>query len=123
MPLALPVALAYKEGLLMNLKKVRFIFFLIFFVMACGTTGTNFNSGYVEYIKNGETTKDELVKELGEPNRKGRQNKDEWWIYEYNSYKFGKNYSKDLQVIFDGKGVVKAYNFSNNFPGEKAQKN
>ncbi len=105
----------------MNLRKLNIIICLIFITIACGTTGKDFNSGYTNYIKNGETTKKELVQELGEPNRKGTQNDNEWWIYEYNSYKFGKNYSKDLQIIFDGQGVVKAYNFSSNFPGEKSQ--
>jgi hypothetical protein len=86
------------------------------FIVGCGHTGKDFNSEYTKYIKNGETTKIELIRELGEPNRKGMTNGSEWWIYEFNSYKMGESYSKDLQVTFDDQGVVKTNNFSSNFP-------
>ncbi len=99
----------------MNLKAL--IIMVLFVSLAgCGHTGKDFNAGYSKYIKNGETTKIELIRELGEPNRKGVTNGSEWWIYEYNSFKFGKSYSKDLQVTFDEQGVVKTNNFSSNFP-------
>jgi hypothetical protein len=101
--------------MIMNLKKF-FIIFFILFLAACGKTGKNFNEGYVEYIKNGETTMHEIVQEIGEPNRKGTADGREWWIYEYNTYKLGKTLSKDLQIVFDDKGVVKAITFSSNFP-------
>ncbi|HJP19393.1 MAG TPA: outer membrane protein assembly factor BamE [Nitrospinota bacterium] len=99
----------------MNLKNFFIILFILFLV-ACGKTGKNFNEAYVKYIKNGETTKQEIVREIGEPNRKGTADGREWWIYEYNTYKLGKSLSKDLQVVFDDKGVVKASTFSSNFP-------
>ncbi len=105
----------------MNLKKLNIVIFLTLFVTSCISTGKDFNSGYVKFIKNGSTTKQELIQELGEPNRKGMENQDELWIFEYNDYKLGETYSKDLQIIFDDQGVVKAYNFSSNFPGEKSQ--
>ncbi len=101
----------------MSLKKFFIIFFIIF-LTACGATGKDFSSGFVKRIKNGVTTKQDIVQELGEPNRKGMTDSDEWWIYEYNTYKLGENYSKDLSIRFDNRGAVKAYNFSSNFPGE-----
>lgn len=99
----------------MNLKK-QFIVFLILFLTACGTAGKDFSSGYVKNIHYGETTKNELLQEIGEPNRRGTANGREWWIYEYNTWKFGKSLSKDLQIIFDDNGVVQASTFSSNFP-------
>lgn len=100
---------------MMSIKKLCVLFFIVF-ITACGTTGKDFNSNFANYIKNGETTKTELIREIGEPNRKGIENGRELWVYEYNTYKLGESFSKDLQIIFDDQGVVKAYNFTSNFP-------
>lgn len=105
----------------MNLKK-QFIVFLIVFLIACGTTGKDFNSGFVKNINNGETTKNELLQEIGEPFRKGVENGLEMWVYEYNKYSsVGEDFSKSLIILFDEQGVVKAYNFSSNFQDERAR--
>ena len=102
----------------MKLKKLCLLLALVFLLTACGKTGKDFSAGFVKNIEKGKTTKQELVQEIGEPNRKGMTDGDEWWIYEYNTYKLGKTFSKDLSIRFDNRGTVKAYNFSSNFPGE-----
>ena len=105
----------------MKLKNFYFLFILVFLLTACGTTGKDFSAGFVKNIEKGKTTKQELIQEIGERNRKGMTDGDEWWIYEYNTYKLGKSFSKDLSIRFDNSGVVKTYNFSSNFPGEAAR--
>lgn len=100
----------------MKFKYLSIAFVMVFLLTACGTTGKDFSLDFVKHIKSGETSKHEIVQELGEPNRTGITNGDKWWIYEYNTYKFGKSYSKDLSLTFDNQGVVQSYNFSSNFP-------
>jgi outer membrane protein assembly factor BamE (lipoprotein component of BamABCDE complex) len=105
----------------MNLKK-RLSFIGIscalafLFISGCGTTGQEFNSNQVKKIIKNETTKEDVLKLFGTPNRKGVENGRDMWIYEYNKYSFGKSYSKDLNIIFDATGKVLGFNATSNFP-------
>lgn len=69
-------------------------------------------------IKNGATTKADLLKALGEPTQVGVKDGDPTWTWYY--FKKGTpDLSKQLEVTFGAGGaadVVKSYSFSSNFP-------
>jgi outer membrane protein assembly factor BamE (lipoprotein component of BamABCDE complex) len=67
-------------------------------------------------IKNGATSKADLLRAYGEPTQVGMKDGDPTWTWYY--FKKGKDtdLAKQLEVTFDPKGVVKSYSFSSNFP-------
>ncbi len=69
-------------------------------------------------IKNGATTKADLLKMYGDPTQVGMKDGDPTWTYFYFKKGSGKDgdLSKQLEVTFNPQGVVKSYSFSSNFP-------
>ena len=66
-------------------------------------------------IKNGATTKADLLKMFGDPTQVGIKDGDQTWTWYY--FKKGTpDLSKQLEVTFAAGGVVKSYSFSSNFP-------
>jgi outer membrane protein assembly factor BamE (lipoprotein component of BamABCDE complex) len=69
-------------------------------------------------IKNGATTKADLLKMYGDPTQVGMKDGDQTWTWYYFKKGSGKDgdLSKQLEVTFNPQGVVKSYSFSSNFP-------
>jgi outer membrane protein assembly factor BamE (lipoprotein component of BamABCDE complex) len=63
------------------------------FLAACGpaTMGRRFDSTQVAQIRKGQTTRQEVVRMLGEPASKDTTNKNERWSYSYTESKSGMN--------------------------------
>ncbi len=85
---------------------------------ACGSmlsVGRDFPSPGRDIIKNGATSKADLVRQFGEPTQVGMKDGDQTWTWYY--FKKGEpDLSKQLEVTFGADGVVKSYSFSSNFP-------
>ncbi len=78
-------------------------------------TGRDFPSPARETIRDGTTTKADLVRLFGEPTQVGVKDGDQTWTWYY--FKKGEpDLSKQLEVTFASSGVVKSYSFSSNFP-------
>jgi outer membrane protein assembly factor BamE (lipoprotein component of BamABCDE complex) len=69
-------------------------------------------------IKNGVTNKADVQRMFGEPYQVGVKDGDQTWTWVYGKKGTGKesDLSKQLDVTFNGQGVVKSYSFSSNFP-------
>jgi hypothetical protein len=79
------------------------------------TTGRDFASPSRETIRNGTTTKADLVRLFGEPNQVGVKDGEPTWTWYY--FKKGEpDLTKQLEVTLTGADVVKSHSFSSNFP-------
>src|SRR4029453_10202911 len=79
------------------------------------TTGRDFASPSREAIRNGTTTKADLVRLFGEPNQVGVKDGEPTWTWYY--FKKGEpDLTKQLEVTLTEAGVVKSHSFSSNFP-------
>jgi outer membrane protein assembly factor BamE (lipoprotein component of BamABCDE complex) len=79
------------------------------------STGREFPSPARETVKNGTTTKADLVRLFGEPVQVGVKDGDSTWTW-YFFRKGEPDLTKQLEVTFTAAGVVKSYSFSSNFP-------
>src|SRR5512145_1504481 len=87
-------------------------------VGACASvlsTGRDFPSPARDTVRNGTTTKADLVRLFGEPVQVGVKDGDQTWTW-YFFRKGEPDLTKQLEVTFSGAGVVKSYSFSSNFP-------
>jgi len=83
------------------------------------STGRDFSSPKPgAEIKNGATTKADLLKMYGDPSQVGMKDGDQTWTWYYFKKGTGKDgdLSKQLEATFNPQGVVKSYSFSSNFP-------
>jgi len=82
----------------------------------CATIGRPFPAENVASIRNGETTKGQLLGYFGLPYRRGIEDGDSTWTYVHYRYKlFGEQArTRDLFVRFDENGRVKSYTYSSN---------
>ncbi len=79
------------------------------------STGRDFPSPSRETIRNGTTTKADLVRLFGEPAQVGVKDGDQTWAWYY--FKKGEpDLTKQLEVTFTPAGVAKSHSFSSNFP-------
>ena len=86
----------------------------------CATVGRNFDSTSLDWIKSGQTTKMEVLAELGQPFRVGMDSGRRTWTYGYYRYRlFGASTAKDLVIRWNSDGKVEAYNLNTSFPEEK----
>ncbi len=84
---------------------------------ACSNVGANFDTNLVKQIQNGKTTIEDVEKLLGRPYKRGMQNGNSIWTYEYDQYRaLGEKSSKDLAIVFDNKGVVKSHQVMSSQP-------
>lgn len=69
-------------------------------------------------IKNGATSKADLLRMFGEPTQVGVKDGDQTWTWYYFKKGAGRDadLSKQLEVTFNAQGIVKSYSFSSNFP-------
>jgi hypothetical protein len=89
-------------------------FLTLLFLTACyGTVGKNFNSSQIKSIKNHLTTQEEIFERFGAPFKKGLENGQAMWTYQFDKWKaVGAAQSKDLVILFDNKNIVKAYRYT-----------
>lgn len=86
----------------------------------CFSVGENFPSTPVRKIEKGMTTKKDVRRMFGEPFRTGLDNGYESWTYVYNRWSpFGATRSKDLYLVFNKDGTVRAYTFNSNMHAEE----
>ncbi len=79
------------------------------------TSGREFPSPARDAIRNGTTTKADLVRLFGEPTQAGIDDGEPTWTWLY--FKKGDpDLTKQLTVRFTPAGIVKSYSFSSNFP-------
>ena len=79
------------------------------------STGREFPSPTRDTVRNGATTKADLVRLFGEPVQVGVKDGDQTWTWYY-FRKGDPDLTKQLEVTFTREGVVKSYSFSSNFP-------
>lgn len=89
----------------------------------CVSVGREFPTPTQEEIKNGVTTKGELLQRFGSPSQVGIENGDPTWTWVYvRAGGLGQPLSKELHIKFDDRGVVKAYSYTSSLPEEVQQK-
>jgi hypothetical protein len=93
-------------------------FFIFLFLTACyGTVGENFDSSQINSIQNHLTTQEQIFEKFGAPFKKGLENDQAMWTYQYDKWNaLGSAQSKDLVILFDNKNIVKAYRFTTSNP-------
>lgn len=103
-----------------NLSFAGICLALVMFLGGCGTIGQNFNYDNVGKIVKNQTTKEEIRRLFGPPISKGMENGRDRWTYQYSKkYVGGKDYNKELVLIFDDNGKVLAFSHESNFPPEE----
>jgi len=96
-----------------RLNIILFAGLLLFY--GCGTIGENFNESLYKNIVSGTTTHKEIQLMFGPPFKKGIQNGDKVWTYEYNTYNsLGNDTTKDMVIVFTPDGVVKSHQMMTN---------
>ena len=89
-------------------------------VLACATIGRNFDATGLAWLKQGETTKADVLQHMGTPWRVGTDAGDLTWTYGYYEYRAcGDSNSKDLVIHFFPDGKVKSYTLNTSFPQER----
>ena len=89
----------------------KILFAATFFaIIGCANIGKPFDHALAETIVKGKTTLTEIQNKFGEPFKKGIQNGDRVWVYEYNEYKGSSNsLSRNLTIVFDDDDIVKSH--------------
>jgi len=96
---------------------------VVLLLTGCVSVGREFQTPTQEMIKNGITTKVELIQRFGSPSQVGIENGDQTWTWVYvRAGGLGQPLSKELHVKFDDRGVVKAYSYTSSLPEEVQQK-
>lgn len=85
--------------------------------LGCATVGRDFPSQSVVDIRNGKTTKSELLARFGRPYRRGIEDGDSTWTYVHYKIRLigGQSHTRDLYVRFDG-DVVRSYTYNSDVP-------
>ena len=92
---------------------------IVLTLSGCATVGSQFQFHGSESIVNGETTLSQILVTYGDPFRVGYENGDVKWTYGFYRYRlFGAPETKDLDIIFDKRGVVSSYTYSSSAPEE-----
>ena len=93
-------------------------FITLFFLAACyGTVGNNFDSSQIKNIQSNVTSQKEIFERFGAPFKKGVENDQTMWTYQFDKWNaVGPAQSKDLVILFDNKNIVKAYRYTTSNP-------
>ena len=93
-------------------------FITLFFLAACyGTVGNNFDSSQIKSIQSNVTSQEEIFERFGAPFKKGVENNQTMWTYQFDKWNaVGPAQSKDLVILFDNKNIVKAYRYTTSNP-------
>ena len=102
----------------MKKKQLNTVIFLVIFLASChGTMGKNFNSSELKSIQNHVTSQEEIFERLGAPFKKGIENGQVMWTYQFDQWSaVGPAHSKDLVILFDKESIVKAYRYTTSNP-------
>ena len=88
--------------------------------LSCATVGKNFEATKLSWLKGGETTKQQVFEQLGQPFRVGSESGELTWTYGYYEYRaFGDSNTKDLVLHFTADGKVRAFTLNTSFPSER----
>ena len=89
-------------------------FLILLFLTACyGTIGKNFDSLQIKSIQNNMTSQEEIFEMFGAPFKKGVENGQAIWTYQFDKWNaMGPAQSKDLVILFDSKNIVEAYRYT-----------
>ena len=89
-------------------------FLILLFLTACyGTIGKNFDSSQLKSIQNNVTNQEEIFQMFGAPFKKGIENNQAMWTYQFDTWNaLEPAQSKDLVIMFDKKNIVKAYRYT-----------
>ena len=100
-----------------SLKTGLVVTILLVFFSACGTVGKEFDKSLYANIVKGTTTQKDILVMFGPPFKKGIQNGDPVWTYEYNYVNaFGTDIIKDMIIVFSKNGVVKSHQLMTSNP-------
>ena len=102
----------------MKKKQLNTVMFLVIFLASCyGTVGKNFDSSELKSIQNNVSSQEEIFERLGAPFKKGIENGQVMWTYQFDQWNtFGPTHSKDLVILFDKENIVKAYRYTTSNP-------
>ena len=102
----------------MKKKQLNTVMFLVIFLASCyGTVGRNFDSSELKSIQNNVTRQEEIFERLGAPFKKGIENGQVMWTYEFDQCNaVGPTHSKDLVILFDKENIVEAYRYTTSNP-------
>ena len=102
----------------MKKKQLNTVMFLVIFLASCyGAAGKNFDSSELKSIQNNVTSQEEIFQKFGAPFKKGLENGQAMWTYQFDKWKaLGAAQSKDLIILFDNKSIVKAYRYTASNP-------
>jgi len=104
----------------MHLKRIFITAFILMASYGCISVGRPFSSDDLSWIVKGQTTKDDIYDELGEPFRVGSDSGKLTWTYGYYKYNLiGSTRTKDLSIYFNKDETVHSYVFNTSFPEEK----
>ena len=68
-------------------------------------------------IQNNVTSQEEIFDRLGAPFKKGIENGQVMWTYQFDQWNaVGPTHSKDLVILFDKENIVKAYRYTTSNP-------
>ncbi len=91
----------------------------IVLLAGCVSIGAEFPAPTTSMIKNGATTRTELIQLFGSPSQVGIEDGDQTWTWVYvKAGVFGQPLSKELHVTFTERGVVKSYSYTSSQPEE-----
>ena len=105
----------------LRISALTTVLMFVALLAACSaiSTGRNFPSLKPgTEIKNGTTSKADLLKMFGDPTQVGMKDGDQTWTWYYWKKGSGSetDLAKQLDVTFNSQGVVKSHSFSSNFP-------
>ena len=101
----------------MKKNQLNTVMFLVIFLASCGTVGENFDSSKLKSIQNNVTSQEEIFERLGAPFKKGIENGQVMWTYQFDQWSaVGPTHSKDLVILFDKESIVKAYRYTTSNP-------
>lgn len=91
----------------------------VLLLAGCISVGEDFRTPTAEMIKEGVTTRAELLQLFGSPTQVGIEDGDQTWTWLHvRAGAIGRTLSKEFHVKFNGRGVVKSYSYTSNLPEE-----
>ena len=91
----------------------------ILLLAGCVSMGAEFPTPTAVMIKNGVTTRTELLQLFGSPTQVGIEDGDQTWTWIYvKAGGLSRALSKELHVTFTERGVVKSYSYTSSLPEE-----
>lgn len=104
----------------MNVFFLVLYFLLAIMIQSCASIGSDFDFKGPQSIQLGQTTRNEIVRTYGVPFRSGFNNGELVWTYGLYKYRLWRaSETKDLQIIFNKKGLVTDYSYSTSVNAEK----